>query len=60
MNFFQNYLLKQTNNMIAKQDYELAEQFMNADFSFVQKKDFKIKQGCSAKSLVNLAKKKKL
>ena len=45
MNFFQNYLLKQTNNMIAKQDYELAEQFMNADFSFVQKKDGNIDDG---------------
>ena len=45
MNFFQNYLLKQTNNMIAKQDYELAEQFMNADFSFVQKKDGNIHDG---------------
>ena len=45
MNFFQNYLLKQTNNMIAKQDYELAEQFMNVDFSFVQKKDGNIDDG---------------
>ena len=36
MNFIQNYLQKRTNNMIAAQDFELAEQFMNADFKFVE------------------------
>ena len=34
MNFIQNYFQKRTNNMIAQQDYELAEQLMNADLSF--------------------------
>ena len=35
MNFIQNYFQKRTNIMIANQDFELAEEFMNADFSFV-------------------------
>ena len=39
MNFIQTYLQKRTNNMIAHQDYELAEQLMNADYDFV-KEDF--------------------
>jgi len=34
MNFIQNYFQKRTNNMIAHQDFELAEQFVNIDFSF--------------------------
>jgi len=34
MNFIQNYFQKRTNNMIAHQDFELAEQLMNADLSF--------------------------
>ena len=37
MNFIQNYFQKRTNNIIAHQDYELAEQFMNADFKFVER-----------------------
>ncbi len=37
MNFIQNYLQKKTNNSIANLDYELAEQFMNADFKFVER-----------------------
>ena len=36
MNFIQNYLQKRTNNMIAAQDFELAKQFMNNDFKFVE------------------------
>ena len=39
MNFIQNYFQKRTNNMIAQQDYELAEQLMNADLSFQHDKD---------------------
>ncbi|WP_440928779.1 hypothetical protein [Candidatus Pelagibacter sp.] len=39
MNFIQNYFQKRTNIMIANQDYELAEQLMNADYDFV-KEDF--------------------
>ena len=39
MNFIQNYFQKRTNNMVAHQDYELAEQLMNADYDFV-KEDF--------------------
>ena len=39
MNFIQNYFQKRTNNMIAQQDYELAEQLMNADLSFQYDKD---------------------
>ena len=34
MGFFQNYFQKRTNKMIEAQDYELAEQLMNADLSF--------------------------
>ena len=37
MNFIQNYFQKRTNIMIANQDFGLAEEFMNADFSFVEK-----------------------
>ena len=37
MQFLQNYFQKRTNKMIEAQDYELVEQFMNADFSFVEK-----------------------
>ena len=37
MSFIQNYLQKRTNNSVANLDYELAEQFMNADFKFVEK-----------------------
>ena len=40
MNFIQNYLQKRTNNMIAHQDIELAQQLMNADYDFV-KEDYK-------------------
>ena len=39
MNFIQNYFQKRTNNMIAQQDYELAEQLMDADLSFQYDKD---------------------
>ena len=39
MNFIQNYFQKSTNNMIARQDYELLEQLMNADLSFQHEKD---------------------
>ena len=35
MRFIQSYFQKRTNNIIASQDYELAEQFMNADLEFV-------------------------
>ena len=37
MNFIQNYSLKISNRSAANLDYELAEQFMNADFKFVEK-----------------------
>ena len=37
MNFIQNYLQKKTNNSVVNLDYELAEQFMNADFKFVER-----------------------
>ena len=37
MNFIQNYSLKISNRSVANLDYELAEQFMNADFKFVEK-----------------------
>ena len=40
MNFIQTYFQKRTNNMVAHQDYELAEQLMNADYDFV-KEDYK-------------------
>jgi len=40
MNFIQTYFQKRTNNMIAHQDFELAEQLMNADYDFV-KEDYK-------------------
>jgi hypothetical protein len=39
MKFIQRYFQKRTNNMIAHQDYELAEQFMNADMSFCLNED---------------------
>ncbi|WP_440927346.1 hypothetical protein [Candidatus Pelagibacter sp.] len=45
MNFIQNYFQKRTNNMIANQDYELAEQFMNSDMSFCLNEDRSIKDG---------------
>ena len=37
MNFIQNYFQKRNNNIVANLDYELAEQFMNADFKFVER-----------------------
>ena len=37
MNFIQNYFQKISNKSVANLDYELAEQFMNADFKFVEK-----------------------
>ena len=37
MNFVQTYFQKRTNNSVANLDYELAEQFMNADFKFVER-----------------------
>ena len=46
-NFIRNYFQKRTNIMIAHQDYELAEQFMNIDFSFVQKQNGNIDDGKS-------------
>ena len=45
MNFIRNYLQKRTNNMIAHQDYELAEQFMNMDMSFGLNPDGSMKDG---------------
>ncbi len=39
MNYVKNYLQKRTNNMVAAQDFEFVEQFMNADYDFV-KEDF--------------------
>ena len=45
MNFIQNYFQKRTNNIIAHQDYELAEQFMNSDMSFCLNEDGSIKNG---------------
>ena len=41
MNFIQTYFQKRTNNMVAHQDYELIEQFCNADYDFV-KEDYKL------------------
>ena len=40
MNFIQNYFQTRTNIMAANQDYEFAEQLMNADYDFV-KEDYK-------------------
>ena len=37
MNFIQNYFQKRNNNIVANLDYELAEQFMNTDFKFVER-----------------------
>tara|TARA_B100001989_G_C24519933_1_gene455301 strand:- start:277 stop:867 length:591 start_codon:yes stop_codon:yes gene_type:complete len=45
MNFIQSYFQKRTNNMIAHQDYELAEQFMNMDMSFSLNPDGSMKDG---------------
>ena len=45
MNFIQKYFQKRTNNMIAHQDYELAEQFMNMDMSFSLNPDGSMKDG---------------
>ena len=47
MNFIQKYFQKRTNNMIAHQDYELAEQFMNMDMSFSLNPDGSMKDGKS-------------
>ena len=47
MNFIQKYFQKRTNNMIAHQDYELAEQFMNMDMSFSLNPDGCMKDGKS-------------
>lgn len=45
MNFIQNYFQKRTNNMIAHQDFELAEEFVSLDFSFGYNQDGSIKDG---------------
>ena len=45
MNFIQTYFQKRTNNMIANQDFELAEQFVNIDFSFGYNQDGSMKDG---------------
>ena len=45
MNFIQTFFQKRTNNMIAHQDYELAEQFMNMDMSFGLNPDGSMKDG---------------
>ena len=45
MNFIQTYFQKRTNNMIAHQDFELAEQFVNLDFSFGYNQDGSTKDG---------------
>ena len=45
MNFIQKHFQKRTNNMIAHQDYELAEQFMNMDMSFGLNPDGSMKDG---------------
>ena len=45
MNFIQTYFQKRTNNIIAHQDFELAEQFVNLDFSFGYNQDGSIKDG---------------
>ena len=45
MNFIQKYFQKRTNNMIANQDYELAEQFMNSHMSFCLNEDGSMKDG---------------
>ncbi len=37
MYFIQNYFQKMTNQSVASLDYELAEQFMKADFKFVER-----------------------
>ena len=37
MNLIRNYFQKRNNNIVANLDYELAEQFMNADFKFVER-----------------------
>jgi hypothetical protein len=55
MNFIQNYFQKRTNNMIAHQDFELAEQFMKMDMSFGLNQDGSIKSGkIVGKDLFNL------
>ena len=55
MNFIQNYFQKRTNNMIAHQDFELAEQFMKMDMSFSLNQDGSIKSGkIVGKDLFNL------
>ncbi|WP_440678083.1 hypothetical protein [Candidatus Pelagibacter sp. HIMB1611] len=45
MNFIQNYFQKRTNIMVANQDYELAQEFMNMDFSFGLNQDGSMKDG---------------
>ena len=45
MNFIQTYFQKRTNNIIAHQDFELAEQFVNLDFSFGYNQDGSTKDG---------------
>ena len=55
MNFIQTYFQKRTNNMIAHQDFELAEQFMKMDMSFGLNQDGSIKSGkIVGKDLFNL------
>jgi len=55
MNFIKTYFQKRTNNMIAHQDFELAEQFMNMDMSFGLNQDGSVKGGKTAgKDLFNL------
>ena len=55
MSFIQTYLQKRTNNMIAHQDFELAEQFMKMDMSFGLNQDGSIKSGkIVGKDLFNL------
>ena len=45
MNFIQNYFQKRTNNIVAHQDFELAEEFVNLDFSFGYNQDGSTKDG---------------
>ena len=55
MNLIQNYFQKRTNNMVAHQDFELAEQFMKMDMSFGLNQDGSIKSGkIVGKDLFNL------
>ena len=36
MNFIRNYFQKRTNIMVANQDYELAQEFMNGFFIWIK------------------------